>query len=493
MSGSAAHTLDHKSPSPFPWLELLLFVGVIYRVLGMRGALWLDELWALEWARSLPDVKAIFTGYYSENNHFLQSAWLFVVQESGSSVVHRLFSFACSVSLLGLLYIHAKQKGGYYRWLFVLIATSYVFVLYGTEARGYSPMLLALYLVYVSSQRLLTSQSLWSVFLFWFACLLAASTHVGSLIFIAACLIGCIPRLGWGRAIGIGIFPCALALLLWIGFISKVKEGSGAIGNEWFALSNLLSVGVGGPAVSISTLGLVSFLVAIAVGVWLLRLLVIWTKRGGMQREFFLAGIVFLPILGWALYRPDHLYARHFLPSLFIGYIFLAHLLEEVFSGSQQPSRLMSLSFLALFVVGNAVHVLSLAHYGRGGYEEIVKRISVANGAIASDIPFRHESMLRYHAARLGVSLSVLDADKRSANTPEWARLPVSPQEGEAVACWYLSVNEPIVAAPQISERYVFVEFYPSAALSGWGVSLFSHQQCQSDSSGGSDPTRHES
>ncbi len=488
MNKGALEKLDTK-----PWLEAVLFVGVIYRIFGMRGALWLDELWALEWARSLPSAKAIFTGYYSENNHFIQSAWLFVVQESGASLVHRLFSFVCSVSLLGLLFIHAKQKGGYYRWLFILVATSYVFVLYGTEARGYSPMLLALYLVYVSSHRLYTSQSLWSVLLFWFACLLAASTHVGSLIFIAACLIGCIPRLGWLRSIQIGVFPCVLALLLWTGFISKVEEGSGAIGNEWFALSNLLSVGIGGPAVSISALGLVSFLVAIAVGVWLLRLLVVWTRRGGAQREFFLAGIVFLPVLGWALYRPDHLYARHFLPSLFIGYIFLAHVLEEAFLENRQRSHLIAGSFLVLFVVGNALHVLSLAHYGRDGYEEIVKRISVANGPIASDIPFRHEAMLRYHAEKLGVPLSVLDSGERPLNIPAWARLPVSSQEGESVACWYLSVNDPIIAVSQISDRYVFAGFYPSAALSGWGVSLFLHQQCQGASNGGSAPIHHKS
>lgn len=153
------HSTDRSTPYRFPWLELLLLVGVIYRVLGMRGALRLDELWAPERARSLPNAKAIFTGYYSENNHFIQSAWLFIVQESGESVVHRLFSFVCSLSLLGLLYIGAKQKDGHYRWLFILVATSYVFVLYGTEARGYSPMLLALYLVYVSSQRLFTHQS----------------------------------------------------------------------------------------------------------------------------------------------------------------------------------------------------------------------------------------------------------------------------------------------------------------------------------------------
>lgn len=487
------HTLYPRTPNRFPWLELLLFVGVIYRVLGMQGALWLDELWALEWARSLPSAKSIFTGYYSENNHFLQSAWLFIVQESGSSVVHRLFSFGCSVSLLGLLFIHAKQKGGYYQWLFVLVATSYVFVLYGTEARGYSPMLLALYLVYVSSQRLYTNPSLWYVLLFWFACLLAISSHLGSFMFIAAVLVGSIPRFGCIRSIMIGLFPCALLLWLWVGFISKIQESGGDVGNEWFALSNLLSVGVGGPAVSIGVLGLVSFLVALAVGVWLLRFLMIWTKRGGVQREFFLAGTVFLPALGWALYRPEHLYARHFLPSLFVGYIFLAHLLQEAFSENKQRSRLIAVAFLFLFVVANAIHIMSLAQYGRGGYDEIVKRISVANGPIVSDIPFRHEAMLRYHAQRLGVSLSVLDSDERPSNMPEWARLPVFSQEQETVACWYLSINDPMIAASQISDRYLLVGFYPSAALSGWGVSLFFHQQCQSDAKRTSDPSTHES
>lgn len=478
MSDRVVHSSDQRRSIQTPWLEVVLFVGIFYRVFGVRGTLWLDELWALEWARSLPSAKAIFTGYFSENNHFLQSYWLFMVQESDASVIHRLFSFVCSVLLLGLLFAHAKQKGGYYRWLFILVATSYVFVLYGTEARGYSPMLLALYLVYLSSQRLFTDRSSWSILLFWSACLLAAVTHIGSFIFIAACLIGFIPRVGWLRSIGISIFPCVLVLLLWIGFISRVEEGSGAIGNEWFALSNLLSVGVGGPAVSIGALGLVSFLAAMAVGVWLLRLLMVWTKDGGAQKEFFVAGIVFLPVLGWVLYRPEHLYARHFLPALFIAYIFLAHLLEEAFAGGKHRSRRTAFSILVLFVVCNALHVMYLATYGRDGYEEIVKRIAVANGPIASDIPFRHEAMLRYHAKRQGVSLSVLDSEERPSNMPQWARLPVSSQEEETVACWYLSVNEPTVAVSQISDRYEFVGFYPSAALSGWGVSLFRHQQC---------------
>jgi hypothetical protein len=75
----------------FPFILLLLF-GITLRLFAASGALWLDEVWALQVIRELETFAEIFSKYRSDNNHLLQSMWLYGVDLYASASRVCLFS-----------------------------------------------------------------------------------------------------------------------------------------------------------------------------------------------------------------------------------------------------------------------------------------------------------------------------------------------------------------------------------------------------------------
>ncbi|MCB0330274.1 MAG: hypothetical protein KDD70_11430 [Bdellovibrionales bacterium] len=353
--------------------------------------------------------------------------------------------------------------------LLVLVSTSYLFVLYGTEARGYSPLLLFLWLVYDTGENLVQEFSVRRIAVFSIAVLLAALSHLSALTFIAAVLIGLIPRVGFMRATIAGIFPVVLVGVLWFTFISKLAQASGDIGNELLAIINIFSVGFGGPAVGATLQGVFAFIVAPIVAISLLFLVFLSVRKKDEQALFFAAGIFMLPIATWLVYQPGYTYARHFLPALFVAYLCVARRMALVFE-SQQPQMVRGVIFvLMLFIGGNAANNFTLCVYGRGGYEKIVQLLADDRGAIVSDRPFRHQALLKHYSENLSSGLAVLKG--QNDGLPEWVQM----KESEAAEPkWFLSIGNPYETPKEVDlAHFELVGVFPSAPLSGWEVQLF--------------------
>ncbi|HEY1302347.1 MAG TPA: hypothetical protein VGF24_02280, partial [Vicinamibacterales bacterium] len=56
----------------------LLTAAIGLRVIAARGDLWLDELWSLSFARQLDSPLQIWTSIHHDNNHPLNTLYLFV-------------------------------------------------------------------------------------------------------------------------------------------------------------------------------------------------------------------------------------------------------------------------------------------------------------------------------------------------------------------------------------------------------------------------------
>ena len=133
-----------------------------------RGDLWLDEVYSISFAESASSVWEIFSRFQVDNNHVLNTLYLYLIGKHKLLMIYRLLSIFTgfgSVLLVGLI----ARKWGLLEQLFSLLlaGTSYPLILLFSEARGYAPAiffaLLCLAILLYSRQQM----SLFRLTIFW--------------------------------------------------------------------------------------------------------------------------------------------------------------------------------------------------------------------------------------------------------------------------------------------------------------------------------------
>ncbi len=136
----------------------LTFVGLLLRLFCARGDLWLDEIWSLQNLANIHGIGDIFWGISQDNNHYLNSLWLWLVGPNAPPVLIRLEAVICgtltipiAARLCGRAGAAAGLAGA------ALTAGSDLFVHYGSEARGYAGLLLMIFVAAEALERFLES------------------------------------------------------------------------------------------------------------------------------------------------------------------------------------------------------------------------------------------------------------------------------------------------------------------------------------------------
>jgi len=124
---------------------LIALAGLVLRVLGAQGALWLDEAWSATLAHDAGTPIGVFLNINHDNNHHLNSLWLQFVGLGASPLLARAPAILTSTLAIIVAALIAAPRGRVAAlvtaWLF---AISPILVTLGSEARGYAPMSLAL-------------------------------------------------------------------------------------------------------------------------------------------------------------------------------------------------------------------------------------------------------------------------------------------------------------------------------------------------------------
>ena len=144
----AAPMAQQREPEKFPLaiVAALTIAGFFLRLICARGDLWLDEIWSLQNLASVHRADEIFYAVSQDNNHFLNSLWLFIVGPQAPPQIIRLASI-----ILGTLTIPVAAKlalrigRAAALAAAALVAFGTIFVHYGSEARGYAGFLLMLF------------------------------------------------------------------------------------------------------------------------------------------------------------------------------------------------------------------------------------------------------------------------------------------------------------------------------------------------------------
>ncbi|MGN7159613.1 hypothetical protein [Sphingomonas sp. SAFR-052] len=125
-------------------IALATLAGLAVRILAAHGGLWLDEAWSAVVAQDVGTPAGIFVRINHDNNHHLNSLWLQWVGSTAPPLFQRALSIVTGTATIPLAAAIALRRG---RAAAVLAAIAFAgspfLVTFGSEARGYAPMLLA--------------------------------------------------------------------------------------------------------------------------------------------------------------------------------------------------------------------------------------------------------------------------------------------------------------------------------------------------------------
>jgi hypothetical protein len=125
-------------------LIAIVVLGLALRVWSAQGGLWVDEAWSAVLLERTGTPAGIFWAINHDNNHHLNSLWMQFCGSGASPLKLRALSIATgTLTILVAAAIGARQSLVHALVAALLFAVSPILVNYGSEARGYAPMLLA--------------------------------------------------------------------------------------------------------------------------------------------------------------------------------------------------------------------------------------------------------------------------------------------------------------------------------------------------------------
>jgi hypothetical protein len=124
-------------------LLAILGVALWVRIVSAHGGLWVDEAWSAVLVARADTPWAVFTSINHDNNHHLNSLWMQAVGYAAPPLALRALSIVTgAATVLVVAAIGAQRSAAHALVGAALFALSPILVNYGSEARGYAPMLL---------------------------------------------------------------------------------------------------------------------------------------------------------------------------------------------------------------------------------------------------------------------------------------------------------------------------------------------------------------
>lgn len=450
-------------------------LGAALRILAARGELWLDEIWSLKLVLGLDSPWRIFDKVHSDNNHLLNSLFLYVLGPGQQAFFYRCLALLASIASFPLVIKFARELSpdrnsllGIFACL--IYAVSFVMVLYGSEARGYAPSLFFALLSLLALKEYMQARSVKLLMLFWAAVCLGFLSHYSFGFFYLALLLWQLEYLGsslpknFSKLLLTQLVPAVALVILYYLDYRHVPEGSGTFYPFIQVWLESFAVPFGAPQFSLYDMNasLICFAAAICIACVLLAEIVRLKRSANALWVFFAAVIFFVPVCTVVLLEPRVFYVRYFfLPSgfaLFLIASFLARLWLDNLQG-----RALCVFFCLLLLGGNYLHLERLIKFGRGGYLQAFNYIHAHSSGTVREITtnqsFRAQLIWEYHS-KFHADLHALRIKHENFSAP-------------ASASWHILQQEDLKysAARELTSpagrNYTLQAAFPFSGLSG--------------------------
>jgi uncharacterized membrane protein len=406
-----------------------LLLGAFVRLACLPAEFWLDEIWSFDLSRQAGSLLGVFTLRH-DNNHYLNTLWLWLCPDGASWTLYRLPSFIAGLTSIVLAALFAR------RWapadaVFAafLTATCYWLVLSAAEARGYALAVCFALLALLALAKFLDGGSRRWLVGFWLSSIAGFLSHLTFIHAYLGFVAWTLRRRGKERRSTLDEFrsmfvfhgvPAVFVAGFYLVSIRGMDIGGGPPESVAAVLTRLVSMGQGGPASGIATLPwLVGAGLLLVAGLWLL------SREPGEMVAFFAVAILGSPglfLLGLAL-RPGEqfLFERYFLIPFVFFLLLTAHVLGTCWSIAGQRSHVLLQRSLALVVfvavlTGNLWHVRGFVQSGRGEFRQalhwLVEHDFDAVVTVSGDHDFRVRKYVEFYARYLNDPRSVRYLDK---------------------------------------------------------------------------------
>ena len=387
----------------FRWTILILGLATILRLAATLGDLAIDEVWSLWFVRTwIRSIASIFVLRH-DNNHLLNTFVLYIVGPNEWGICYRIAPAVASILAVWLSGRIAIRQGGSPSRLVtqVLVGSSYLLILYGSEARGYS---YAIFFAYLSWLLLLRTQEQgrWldagafaiSASLGFLAHLTFLYCYAG---FCAWVFLMWLKKPNWILPLAL-IPPFIVAFGLYTFFIRGMAIGGGPETTVASAVISTLSILAGGPLYDDGAF-VTAIVVLIVLGIGFVQL---WQSDQVMTACYatiiFLAPAAVLGVTGHQL-----IYPRYFLIPVAFAVLLIGNVLANLWK-SRTKGRLISMGLIVGFLAGNGWWTALLLNHGRGDYSQAISwmvQTSSSPATVSSDHDFRNGLMFAYFSTQL--------------------------------------------------------------------------------------------
>ena len=473
-SADSRFTLPFRISTPVALAAgAILLLALILRILGARGELWFDELWSLKLIDEVKSRHDILWGLAVDNNHYINTLYLWIVGADAPVLVQRAFSILLGVATVAAAGLALRRSGAAgMLCAMALFAISYPMVNYGSEARGYAGLILMtlLALTLTESATAGSTRDRRS---------LGVVTVLGVLFqpIMLGAIAGLIAWSAWiSRPAGLNLrairgtvtatadaFTWTVRLLIpvaaIIAFAVLHAEGYRIAGSVPFTAAGFVS-GYGG--ILHLLLGLpdgVPDWVALLIGA--VATLLGWhlaRRRAPNLAALYVVFLVVLPLAMFVARLPNIHFPRYYLAS---AVVFLL-LLSDLFAASWARggvARLLGVALLLAIAVGNLADTSRLLRDGRDQSAAVMQMIAGAGPVlVTSDQDVRNRPIVEFFAAHLDLPLTYVPTKEICAKQPLWL-LSSSTDAGMPE-----TLDTSVVGCPKIFRKE---EAFPQWGLSG--------------------------
>jgi hypothetical protein len=447
------------------YIAAALIVGIISRFFGTFGDLWLDEVWSVTAALGASEWAHIFTQLRTDNNHLLTTLWIRLVGDTEWLPLYRALSFLCGI--VSLWWVAQRYP---FLWrssrvvASIVFATSFLLVLYDSEARGYSGAVCATLIAATAFLREGSPAT------YWVASLFGIMSHLLFVQSLVAMMIAHgVAVLRRERGIRswclFHIPPMIGVSLLYFVFIRHLPPGSGPRRSYFIVILQSLAATVGAPDLSVHaphTVGVTLVIALLGVYVLVSGLSAIG-KQNPLRSVWYGAAIVIAPAI-FLIAGPRVVFPRYFLIPIACFYLMSAEA-SVIYWRRGWASRTIVATLVMGAVLSNVWSVWRFLEVKRGSYAselELMDDHSQTVVTVSGDHDRRNGDMVRFYSSRIGKPIVYHNLDEVRVERPRYFLM-----HSQDRAC----VPPPFLVVDEIPYRFVrSTEF---AGQSGWRWSVY--------------------
>ncbi len=402
----------------------LLILGAAVRLPGMFNDLWLDEIWSLNLARQAKNLADIFTNRI-DNNHLLNTIYLYFVRQVNFWPVDRLMALAAGLGLLAVVWTRARRWPASWALItLILFCFSYPLIHYSSEARGYEPEALCAVVAFFAMADWLEGRAgdgpdggdniragdrdrsgrVPAGWMFVSVSVLGFLAHLTFVFVYGSLLIWSVFRFlrsrgggptGWELVVLHGPVLAFVAVLYGT-FVRGMAIGGGPHTSRWAAVRDAAAdvLNVSAPA----NVAVFAFALSATLVIWE----IVESIRDRDDAWVFFVSLIAIPAAVIVVQDPVLLYKRYFTVCIPILLLMVGRLLNRFWDrGRRWRWRGVALAILGLFLAGGLARLVAFYEFGRGTYlqalTEIARQTPGRNVTITSNQDFQNYSLVHFY------------------------------------------------------------------------------------------------